>query len=96
MGQMVNTGCDETADASNNYYSGTSDISLLTGPPSFTGDHLHRGYMCEARILHTATGNDLCIFPFRYCLILCNRLFRIKFHKFSINAQLIVMQKLYG
>ena len=73
MGQMVNTGCDETADASNNYYSGTSDISLLTGPPSFTGDHLHRGYMCEARILHTATGNDLCIFPFRYCLILCNR-----------------------
>ena len=68
MGQMVNTGCDETADESTNYYSGTTDTSLLTGPPTFTGDHLHRGYMCEARILHTTTGNDLCIFPFRYSL----------------------------
>ena len=66
MGEMVNTGCDESADDSTSYYSGSTDVSLLAGSPSFREDQLHRGYMCEARILHTATENNLCIFPFRY------------------------------
>ena len=76
FGKLINTRCNEMVDDTKTYYSGTSDMGLLTGSPGYAFDQLHRGYLCEARVIHTAIGNILCVFPFRY-YILSNFVIRI-------------------
>ena len=66
----MNTRCNERVNANSNYYVGTSDAGVLNGSPSYTIDHIHRGYLCETRVIHTVAGNILCIFPFRYSFLI--------------------------
>ena len=59
----MNTRCNERVNANSNYYVGTSDAGVLNGSPSYTIDHIHRGYLCETRVIHTVAGNILCNAP---------------------------------
>ena len=68
-GKILNTRCNEKVDASTDYYSGTTDLGVITFSPSYTSNDFHRGYLCETRPIHTSIGNILCIFPFRYIFL---------------------------
>ena len=69
LGKILNTRCNGKVDASTDYYSGTTDLGVITFSPSYTADDFHRGYLCETRPIHTSFGNILCIFPFRYLIL---------------------------
>ena len=62
-GKIVNNDCNKSS-----YYSGAG---VITGLPNYISGNtvMHmRGYICETRSIHTAIGNHLCVFPFRYLL----------------------------
>ena len=63
-GKLVNTRCDNVAPNGMSYLDGLMNTS-------YTPNTYHRGYLCEARPIHTVsrhqkTGGELCNFPFRF------------------------------
>ena len=63
-GKLLNTRCDNVAPMDMKYLDGLINTS-------YTPATYHRGYLCEARPIHTValnqkTGGELCHFPFRF------------------------------
>ena len=67
--KILNSRCN-TDNINGQYYSGTKDILAFSGSPNYDITSYHRGYLCEARPIHTVSvfglsGGHLCVFPFR-------------------------------
>ena len=67
--KMLNSRCKQD-NLDGQYYSGTEDTLGFLGQPQYDVTSYHRGYLCEARPIHTVSafsrpGGQLCVFPFR-------------------------------
>ena len=70
-GEIMNTQCGHNRSDTTVYYKGTEDEQAIIGYPSYNLSDYHRGFLCEAKPVHTVPIKSsprgiLCIFPFRY------------------------------